>query len=79
MSENVSVQQLHPNSNNDNIKKSKNQGNAKQTASVFLRCWSQRGLTPEEHDILSPSLALCMNRSLSLLHLHTHTFTGPLC
>lgn len=68
-----------PNSNNDNVKKSKNQGNAEQPASVFMRFWSQRGLTPEQHDILSPSLALCMNHSLSLLHLHTHTFAGTLC
>lgn len=67
------------NSNNDNVKKSKNQGNVEQPASVFMRFWSQRGLTPEQHDILSPSLALCMNHSLSLLHLHTHTFTGTLC
>lgn len=68
-----------PNSNNDNVKKSKNQENAEQPASVFMRFWSQRGLTPEQHDILSPSLALCMNHSLSLLHLHTHTFAGTLC
>lgn len=52
---------------------------SKQSASDFL--WSQRGLTPDEHDIPSPSppSALCMNPSVSLFHLHILTRTRTLC